>query len=430
MTRIVIYSADPWDSAISYLRVREPAHYLGWELVPAKTDTEIDINSIENADYVIIQRDFPRFPQCETITQTARQNNIPVIYEIDDCIFNTPVHNKQFEAYRYYFNGILNTITGADRVIVSSNYLYKQLAPFNQYIYLFPNYLPDRIWTFRQPEIGNSSIITIGYMGSNTHTQDLEWLAPVLVQILEQNKNVQLKIWGCLPPDSLIQRPEVHYQDIDIQDYTRFADYFQTQTCDLFIAPLPDSPFNQGKSGIKFLEYSAGGIPGVYMKTAPYLEYIVDGENGFLASNAQEWQDKLMRLISEADMRYRMGQNAQKMALQHRLSDHFHEWEDAILGNPAPPKEKTLSDSFHDPMILIRNVNTNTQKAIWDIQRELSQARRDIAALKQKVTDLENEKSGLNEHLQNILNSRTWKIAKFIQSIAGVFKSKKGSTDQ
>lgn len=426
MTRIIIYSADPWNSAISYLRLRGAAHYLGWELFPAKTDTGIDLDFINGADFIIIQRDFPRFPQCNDIIQIAKQKGIPLIYEIDDCIFNTPEYNKQFEAYRYYFNGILNTIIAADRVIVSSKFLYNQLIKFNQKTYLFPNYLPDNIWTLKQPVMGNSQNLIIGYMGGNTHRQDLEWLAPVLDRILEQNKNVQLKIWGCQPPDLLKNHPAVQHVDIDFQDYIQFAAYFQDQSCDFFVAPLLDTPFNQGKSGIKFLEYSALGVPGVYMKSDPYINYVVDGENGYLASSLQEWQEKISLLISNDNMRCRLAENAQKTTKQHGMSNHFREWEKAITETPIQLEAKNPIDNNYDPLILIQDINTKTQKAIWDIQLELSRAREDIAALSQKVTDLENEKSGLNEHLENILSSRTWEIAKSIQSIAGVFKSKKG----
>ncbi len=425
MTRMIVYSADPWNSAISHLRIREPAHYLGWELFPAKNDAEIDLNTINDADYILIQRDFPRFSQCRDIIRIAKQKGIPVIYEIDDCIFNTPDYNRQFEAYRYYFNGILNTIITADRVIVSSKFLYRQLINFNQNIYLFPNYLPDNIWKLKQPVIDDSTTLTIGYMGGNTHRQDLEWIAPALIKIIEQNKNVLLKIWGCLPPDQFRHKSEVQYIDIDFQDYTQFAGYFQNQSCDIFIAPLLDTPFNQGKSGIKFLEYSALGIPGVYMKIDPYNDYVIDGENGYLATSLVEWQEKLLHLISDSQLRHRLAENAQKTVRQHCMSNHFQEWEKAVTGAPVQTETGHLNNTKIDTIDFIQDVNTKTQNAIWDIQNELSNAVTEISSLKQQINDLENEKRGLNEHLDNILNSRTWKIAKFIQSFAKVFKSKK-----
>ena len=44
-------------------------------------------------------------------------------------------------------------------------------------------------------------------------------------------------------------------------DYKDFATFFQTQSADIFIAPLVDNIFNQCKSPIKFFEYSALGVP-------------------------------------------------------------------------------------------------------------------------------------------------------------------------
>ena len=418
MTRMVIYSADPWDSAISYLRIREPAYYLGWELIPAKTDSGIDTHIAKDADYIIIQRDFPRFVQCNEIIQIAKQKGIPLIYEIDDCIFYTPDPNKQYEAYRYYLNGILNTIIAADRVIISSKFLYRQLINFNKHVFLFPNYLPENIWKIKSLEIDNSENLTIGYMGGNTHYQDLEWVTPVLIKILEQNKNVSIKIWGCHPPQQLLDQPEVQYLAIDFQDYPQFAEYFQNQTCDVFIAPLLDSPFNQGKSGIKFLEYSALGIPGVYKRLDPYIDYVVDGENGYLAGGLDEWYEKIMSLLSDSNIRHRFAENAQITVRQHVMSKHFREWETAINGSSI--QTEIVDDMAHDnnPLDLIQHISIDTQKAIWDIQNI-------IASLKQENHDLENENLGLKEHLDNVLNSQTWKIAKIIQSILRIFKFQK-----
>ena len=50
------------------------------------------------------------------------------------------------------------------------------------------------------------------------------------------------------------------------------------------LAPLEDTPFNRAKSDLKFLEYSALGLPTVASRVTPYLG--IDAHGGVLADNS------------------------------------------------------------------------------------------------------------------------------------------------
>ncbi len=121
--------------------------------------------------------------------------------------------------------------------------------------------------------------------------QDLETIVPVLERLLSRYGNgLRLQLWGIGIPQGLSECPNVGSVIPGLVNYAEFAAYFSQQDCDIFIAPLIDNQFNRCKSAIKYLEYSALGVPGVYSRLSPYSSVVKHGENGFLASTLEEWE--------------------------------------------------------------------------------------------------------------------------------------------
>src|SRR5690606_14753256 len=116
---------------------------------------------------------------------------------------------------------------------------------------------------------------------------------------------------------------------------------------DFVIAPLADNLFNRCKSGLKFLEYSAIGAPGVYSKLPPYEDIVIDGVTGFLAGTETEWIEKLTRLIEEPELRQNMAVAAQQ-TVQERwlLSQNITSWEDIL----KKLNQKYLKEDLNKPL--------------------------------------------------------------------------------
>ena len=79
---------------------------------------------------------------------------------------------------------------------------------------------------------------------------------------------------------------------------------------DIFIAPLVDNEFNRAKSHLKYLEYGAMQVPGIFANLEPYSAVVSDGMNGFLAATQDEWYEKISRLIEDSDLRKKIGKAA------------------------------------------------------------------------------------------------------------------------
>lgn len=330
---IVAYSADPWESALPILRFIGPAQHTGLTVVYGNQGADVDPDKVSGADIVVIQRDFPRFIDAYVkVMRNAHAQRKPVIYDLDDLLLELPEGHVSKPDISAVLFPILWAIIEADAVTTSTSYLRDYLRPFNSNIWLLPNYLNDQLWTFQSPQLtdGKRFPVVIGYMGGQTHSSDLESVVPVLQTLLERYVDkVVFRFWGVKPPKALIEHPAVEWIPLEMLNYTEFAQYFVTQNCDVFIAPLEDNRFNHAKSELKFLEYSALGIPGVYSRVTPYASIIEHGKNGFLASNLDEWADTLSYLVEHPAERFEIGIAAQQTTREEwTLSRHAAKWTD------------------------------------------------------------------------------------------------------
>jgi glycosyltransferase involved in cell wall biosynthesis len=76
---------------------------------------------------------------------------------------------------------------------------------------------------------------------------------------------------------------------------------------DIGLMPLNDDLWSRGKCGLKIIQYLSVGVPVVCTPVGINSDIIKDGENGFWATNKQEWVDRLSILIQNRELRYQMG---------------------------------------------------------------------------------------------------------------------------
>lgn len=84
------------------------------------------------------------------------------------------------------------------------------------------------------------------------------------------------------------------------------------QSMDIGVMPLPDTPWARGKCGYKLIQYMACGLPVVASPVGVNKEIVEHGVNGFLAESDAEWRTAIEALISDPDLRRRMGAAGRK----------------------------------------------------------------------------------------------------------------------
>jgi len=280
--KLVIYTPDPWTSACAHLRAIGPAYHEGAGIQILEGTRWQDDSPLvfpDEADAVLVQRNFPGQTELyERVVGWARSNGKPIIYELDDLLIELPEEHPERDYYADERVWMLQALMDADAVIVSTVPLAEYARRFNANVWVLPNYLDDRIWKMAQKASGRkSSPVVIGYMGgvTKTHIPDLALITPVFLRLLRRYRDkISLRFWGVLPPE-LEDHPNVEFRVEKFPSYIEFAQYFSRQNSDIFVAPLCNNLFNRCKSPIKFIEYSALGIPGVYSRIAPYEGVVV-----------------------------------------------------------------------------------------------------------------------------------------------------------
>ncbi len=80
------------------------------------------------------------------------------------------------------------------------------------------------------------------------------------------------------------------------------------------LMPVPDAPFERGKSGYKIIQAMAAGRPVVASPVGENRVLLADGGCGLLAEGPDAWVTALRRLRDDAGLRLRLGQEGRQRA--------------------------------------------------------------------------------------------------------------------
>lgn len=269
---------------------------------------------------------FYRVPAYDIVVRTieyARALNKVVFYDVDDLIFDREMMEEKIRSFRKGLSEkeCSDLLTGAERyrraismcpyTIGSTPALCEQLARFSRKSYLHRNALDSSILEYVTDRFSKikRDCITIFYgSGTKTHDADFEVAVPSLIRILETFPKVRLTIVGFLNSPKEF---DAYLDQIDRLDFLRSESYWEVLgRSDINIAPLEAGIFSDCKSEIKWLEAAILKVPSVVSDTRTYREVVRDGENGYIASSAQEWYEKLASLVKDSTLRQFMGESA------------------------------------------------------------------------------------------------------------------------
>lgn len=411
---ILYYSLGYENDAISTLRCFGPAKKLNKNILVGFQNGVTNINLVNDSDIVFVERDFPRkFDEFSKIRTLAKDRNIPLIYDIDDLLFELPKsHPDRISGfYSTALLPMLDAVISSDLVIVTNENLLNYFKYYNDNVKIFLNYLNDDIWSLEKNlETKSETPITIGYMGGHTHLPDLDSIKSVLLQILKKYEGkVLLKIIGLKPPEELRNHAQVDWTIPNLWKYSDFATYFQNIKVDIFIAPLLENNFNSYKSAIKYLEYGSLRRPGIFSNVEPYKNLIINNQNGFLASSLDEWENYLSILIENEPERRRIASNViSDIKKNWLLSDNISQWNELLfLAYDNKKKYKKKENHYLNQIV---NINNQTYPKVKLLESENYKKEKTIIGKDRIINQL-------NSELVSIKSSRTWLLAQFFHKI-------------
>ena len=228
----------------------------------------------------------------------------------------------------------------ADLVSVSTPALGDRLKQINPRVRVIPNVLDEGIWF--GPEVPHALTqppdrpLGLLYMGTKTHLNDLRMVEGPIRQVLaEYPGRVRFDVIGCVPEE--VREPWFNAVPIPRQarEYPAFAQWLrQTARWEIGIAPLEDTRFNNYKSPLKFLDYSALGLASVCSDLTPYRTIVEGGTNGILVSpDAKSWYQALKLLVEDHELRLQLATRAyETVRHEHVLRAKGSLWLEAYRG--------------------------------------------------------------------------------------------------
>jgi len=426
--KIAFFTHQKIVSALEYLRIIGPISFTINEILKGTENNEEVFKYIEQANLVVIQRDFPSdFNFYNKVFKFSRELKKPLVYDFDDNLFILPENHPDRKSFIYSraLMPLLQATFEADFLTVTNESLKRKLENVNPKIFVLPNFLDDQIWQLLPPkEPLAEKPLTIAYMGGVSHEPDLEFVAPMLCEIKEKYpEKIRYYFYGIKPPDCVLAFKDTIWEHLKTYQYKEFAKDFQKTDADIFIAPLINSEFNQCKSAIKFLEYGSLGIPGVYSRIFPYEQVIVDGENGLLAESLQEWFEKIQLLIKNPDLRYRIAVNAQRTIkdnyLMSKNSDIWTNTYNQII-RKGITKENPNSALQH----LVKCITEQMSEYYEYCDKKEQELRKEIEYKKQDIKELQNNVEIHKTEILYYALSKSWSITRPLRKFTRFLKGK------
>lgn len=288
----------------------------------------IRVNEIKRyvADVVYTHRIAVHGRYTTEVIEHCRQHDMRLIYDLDDDLLGIAESDHPERAhYAAYAPNIRLLAAEADEVRVSTSVMKRRMKRHTANVRLVPNALDAQTWSLDkpQPPREDSNEVAIVYMGTMTHQADFEMVKGALQRIKKTYGNaVSINIIGVTG-----DRGDADwFRFVDVPShasgsYPAFVDWLiGLRAFDIGIAPLVESEFNEAKSGIKFLDYTAMGLVSICSDVSAYRDVVEHGVNGLLVTNDEDaWFSALDQLINDVNLKARLVTNAKESVLREHL---------------------------------------------------------------------------------------------------------------
>ena len=162
--------------------------------------------------------------------------------------------------------------------------------------------------------IENKKVHRIAYLASSSHFIEFRWLYNILEKIQSTRDDCLIEIVA----DKKIRNTFRKLPRIRIfypMDFESFLLDTSNRNVDILLVPLLSTPFNKGRSVIKFFDSVRLNAVGLYSNRYPYKDFIRNGIDGILLNDKQdEWIDSINNLLSDSSYKDKLIKNAKERA--------------------------------------------------------------------------------------------------------------------
>lgn len=279
----------------------------------------------------------------DRIIAAAHSYGIPVLFDVDDLVWNTQclrlvtntlnVHFGGEVDYNFWFSYISRmefTASLADGFITTNDFLGSKLSEkFKKPYQVIQNALNEeqllisKECAVQKAKQKYQKPFTIGYFsGTPSHINDFKMIYREIMQLLEDYPDMVLQVVGFMEFPEVMQ-PLIQKGKIK---FTPLVDFMELQRLiaqvDVNIVPLVHNTFTNCKSELKFFEASIVDTVTVATPIYTYAHSIEDGKTGFLCRPGH-WYDRIAYLYEHPEESQKMAKAAKEYCLNRYTGDFF-----------------------------------------------------------------------------------------------------------
>jgi glycosyltransferase involved in cell wall biosynthesis len=275
---------------------------------------------LRKADVVFIHREAAQLgpPLFEWIIAKVLRKNY--IYDFDDAIWlpNYSESNARFHRLKAYWK-VNYCMKWAGIITAGNEYLANYARKFNQNVTVIPTTIDTNNYHNQTIDYEDERL-TIGWTGSHTTMQYLDFLVPI-IRDLERKFDFEFRIISNIKPDF-----EIH--SLRFIPWNKETEIQELLKIKIGVMPLVKDQWSSGKCGFKALQYMSLGIPTVLSPVGVNTELIQSHRNGIHANTSEEWLAALTELLTDAALRKRIGKAGQQRvrdvySVQSQLSTYL-----------------------------------------------------------------------------------------------------------
>ena len=259
------------------------------------------MRAINQYDMVWLEKEaWPWLPDWLELPLLGR--NTPLVVDYDDAVFHRYDAHRSPVVRSLLGNKIDRIMCRANLVTAGNAYLADHArAAGSRSVEWLPTVIDlQRYPLATAPVSRDGATVVVGWIGSPSTADYLHHVSAAL-QPLQAADQIHCVAIGARP-DQVLGTP---FHAEPWQEETEVA---QLQRFDIGIMPLPDEPWERGKCGYKLIQYMACGLPVVASPVGVNTQIVVPGQNGFLASSTTQWAEAITQLVTDAELRRRLGQ--------------------------------------------------------------------------------------------------------------------------
>lgn len=267
-------------------------------LVRAYGSRVIQLLRRKRFDLIWIEKE--ALPWLPVQVERALLQGVPYVLDFDDAWFHNYDLHRSAWVRRILGHRLDRLMAGARLVIGGNDYLLQRARDAGaRWVERVPTVIDLDRYPLGPEKLLGASAPKIVWIGSPSTVRYLSGLAEPL-RALAQRVPFKLRVIGA--------PLEMAGVEVECVPWTEASEVAAIAECDIGVMPLFDSPWERGKCGYKLIQYMACGLPVVASPVGVNKEIVEQGVNGFLADSQAEWVTALEQLLTQPQLRSRLGQ--------------------------------------------------------------------------------------------------------------------------